>query len=71
MKIHYDQTPIRPCPFCGAKIQNGQWTMTDGFKAVHCSCGAKAPLEKWNKRYNQTAAILDEALNTGDGSYKP
>jgi hypothetical protein len=66
-----DETKIKPCPFCGTRKEPGQWTMTNGFKEVSCSCGASAPLNVWNKRYSSTAAILDEALNSGKGTYTP
>lgn len=67
-----DTTPMKPCPFCGAKIPPGTFTMTNNFKETICpGCGASARFEKWNKRVPQAHAGLDEALNTGAGVYKP
>jgi hypothetical protein len=60
--MKYDTTPIKDCPFCGTAIPAGQWDMTYGYKRVRCSCGANAPIEKWNHRQNTQVADLERKL---------
>jgi len=66
------------CPFCGAReLRIAWWSDDDGeYDAIEClDCKAAAPASVWNRRapvlMNERNASLDEALNSGDGIYRP
>lgn len=65
------------CPFCGGEqLTFVLWSVDGGeFPAVECcNCTAGAPETIWNDRSgagSQLPRSIQEALNTGDGSYKP
>ncbi len=67
----------RPCPFCGGKeLRIAWWSDDDGeFDAVECHhCKAAAPAAVWNRRSGAGAPLPDtiqQALNSGDGVYRP
>lgn len=39
---------LRECPFCGAESQEVFRNPERGEDAVHCQCGARAPVNVWN-----------------------
>jgi len=62
-----------PCPFCGS---DELWADDDGeFDALECDhCKASAPADQWDKRSGAGAPLpmhVQEALNSGDGTYRP
>ena len=77
-----EEVKLKPCPFCGAKAivrenDPGMWEIlcTKCYARTLTGIGADqipALRERWNRRTeDRFHASLDEALNSGDGSYKP
>lgn len=70
-------SPFLPCPFCGStNLLSGEWSLEhyDG-EAIECAdCAAGAPANVWNRRAGADdglPASIQEALNSGDGTYRP
>ena len=70
-----------PCPFCGSAEHLSicdWWDDTGVYDAVEClatlpdgsQCRGAAPMTTWNHR-PALPDPLGEALNSGDGSYRP
>jgi len=75
---------LKPCPFCGEKTCLWTDEISPKVWAICCStCKAIGPESefgwewaaiKWNVRPGEHAAVqsvLDQALNSGDGAYRP
>jgi len=77
---------IQPCPFCGDtdpaidQVELGVWAIvcndcncTGPIQEFHTGKGQSAELaiELWNKRPRQSMEWLSQALNEGDGVYRP
>ena len=71
------ETALLPCPFCGSTdLRREEWEGDHGaVYAIECrSCWGAAPLECWNRRSGAGAPLpqtIQEALNSGDGVYRP
>lgn len=74
-----DDDQLLPCPFCGSThLSQNEWSADDGeFPAIECDdCLGSAPAAVWNARADTLKdpgppAFLSEALNMGDGAYRP
>ena len=72
---------LKPCPFCGGEpFLNKCNTTNDRYtiKCLRCKGGwgaifmrKETAIKRWNERVITINPSLDEALNSGDGSYKP
>jgi transcription elongation factor Elf1 len=71
-----------PCPFCGcddlriARLSDASDVNYQGeYEAIACNnCDATAPIYIWNARSGAGAPLplgIQEALNSGDGVYRP
>jgi len=67
-----------PCPFCGGiDLRRDDWVDDEGddIDAIECrTCLGSAPAAVWVMRSGAHAplpASVVEALNSGDGSYRP
>jgi|GEM_PF-343701 len=78
--------PIKPCPFCGDTDPAIDEISSDDWALCCNGCGAIGPyyhddgssevgpkaIELWNRRPGEgLPAGISEALNTGDGTYRP
>lgn len=68
---------MKACPFCGStNLGITDWIDDDGeYDAIECQdCLGAAPAKQWNKRSGAGAPLplhVQEALNSGDGVYRP
>lgn len=69
---------IEPCPFCGADAELEDVNL-EHLAVICCGCGAIGPREDfgdaairaWNARRDTVPEWLAQALNSGDGVYRP
>lgn len=79
-------TPVLPCPFCGDtdpaidQVELGVWAVvcndcncTGPIEEFHTGKGQSAELaiKLWNRRGSSGPDPLSQALNEGDGVYRP